>query len=521
MISPELLNLQESSPWSKEFGLSEKDLKRLLFAPAMNFIDGTTVAGVFFHLFPDNSQPAVEFCIGEEFENYAPFRALAIKNNNTDDMVIFDHEHQASNNEKALNALNQIDIQSCWYIPLLQIDKRFLGFLVAYSKQDIAFGKTQASFVRMLRDAVITSLSLCKEKRLREDLSEIQSLVANTNQHPIFAKDTECRIVYANNAFMNMYPAEQQDKVLGYTTVESYDTEEANAFLADDREAFENGITKNVETLLFPDGQTRVLETTKKRFQTSSGAEYILGVSYDLTEKIGLIEKLKKRNAELDKFSNIALHDIRSPINSILKLASWSLDDFGELEGTELHAHLSDTELFDNVQQIRMRAERINQLLEDLFEYSHAGREKYDALTFGLRSLVMELLPLLEMPETTKLNIDDIDLLIPRAPFELIILNLLNNAIQHSEAAPLVFDINAEKLKAGYKFSFTDNGKGIDPNHHETVFQLFETLSPQFERAGSGKGLALVKKIVETYGGSITLRSAPNEGACFDVFWPI
>ena len=98
----------------------------------------------------------------------------------------------------------------------------------------------------------------------------------------------------------------------------------------------------------------------------------------------------------------------------------------------------------------------------------------------------MELLPLLEMPETTKLNIDDIDLLIPRAPFELIILNLLNNAIQHSEAAPLVFDINAEKLKAGYKFSFTDNGKGIEKTYFDKIFKTFQKLENNPESSGIG-----------------------------------
>ena len=487
----------------------------------MNFIDGTAVAGVFFHLFPDNSQAPAEFCVGDELPNYRALNDLRIQDSHTDECHVYTAIQHSDSFEKVRKELKQDDIQCCWYVPLLQTDNRFLGFLVAYSRQDLEFGKTQAAFVHMLRDAVITSLNLSREQRLREDLSEIQSLVANTNQHPIFAKDSEFRIVYANEAFMKLYPAEQQDKVLGYTTVESYNAEEADAFLADDREAFSKGITKNVEKLLFPNGQTRILETTKKRFQTSSGAQYVLGVAYDLTEKMGLIEKLKKRNGELDKFSNIASHDLRAPINSIIKLANWSLDDLADIEGSQLHAELSSTELLENVQQIKVRAERINQLLEDLFEYSHAGRDKYDALPFSLRGLVMELLPLLEVPETAKLHINDINLLIPRAPFELIVLNLLNNAIQHSDAQPLVFDIKAEKAQSAYKLSFSDNGKGIEPSHHDTVFQLFETLSPQFEKAGSGKGLALVKKIVETYDGSITLRSAPNQGACFEIIWPV
>ena len=67
----------------------------------------------------------------------------------------------------------------------------------------------------------------------------------------------------------------------------------------------------------------------------------------------------------------------------------------------------------------------------------------------------------------------------------------------------------------------TDNGAGIDPRFHTRIFEIFKTLKPRDEVEGSGVGLAVVKKLVETRGGAIQVISAANEGASFRFIWPI
>ncbi len=67
----------------------------------------------------------------------------------------------------------------------------------------------------------------------------------------------------------------------------------------------------------------------------------------------------------------------------------------------------------------------------------------------------------------------------------------------------------------------TDNGAGIDPRFHTRIFEIFKTLKPRDEVEGSGIGLAVVKKLVETRGGAIQVISAVNEGASFRFTWPI
>lgn len=511
MIFPELLSIDKNSPWNREFGLSSSEVKTELFVPSMNFLTASGAAGIYLHLFPDNSHKPAVFYVGKEFADASAFELLNIAADNNEESTLFSSDANSATFSRVKVALRSDELTSLWYMPLVYKNKRFVGYVVCYFVTELLASDQQKALNRMLRGNIITHLSLCRERRLHADISEIQELVGNTNQHPIFAKDKDFRIVYANDAFLTLYPPEDRDKVLGFTTLESYDAQEADAFLEEDREAFRKGITKTIETIQLPNGETRTLETTKKSFQTTSGDQYILGVSYDLTQKHILINQLKQSNAELDKFSNIASHDLRAPINSIIKLSAWVKDDLEEIDKPEL---------LKNIDQIQARAQRIDKLLEDLFEYSSAGRDKYDTSLIKLRSFIMELTPLLDLPDKTKLAIDDVELVLPRAPMEIVMLNLISNAVQHAETDQIKIEITAQKLKNKYIICVSDNGKGIEEQHKDLVFQLFETVSPQFEKAGSGKGLALVKKIVETYQGEVKLVSKPNAGCTIEITWP-
>ena len=97
--------------------------------------------------------------------------------------------------------------------------------------------------------------------------------------------------------------------------------------------------------------------------------------------------------------------------------------------------------------------------------------------------------------------------------------NLVENAIKYMGDQPEpVVEIGTRPDPSRYVCFVRDNGIGIKPAHAERIFGLFEKLDPKSE--GTGVGLALVKKIIETVGGRIWVESTPGEGATFRFTWP-
>ncbi|MEM7027185.1 MAG: PAS domain-containing protein, partial [Pseudomonadota bacterium] len=93
-----------------------------------------------------------------------------------------------------------------------------------------------------------------------------KDLILENNPDFIFVKDSDFRIVLANQNFINMYPEEKRNKIIGYTTLEDYQPAEADAFLAMDKQAFAEGSSEVLESIVFPDRIRRILQTKKIRF---------------------------------------------------------------------------------------------------------------------------------------------------------------------------------------------------------------------------------------------------------------
>ncbi|MET0356032.1 MAG: ATP-binding protein, partial [Cellvibrio sp.] len=106
-------------------------------------------------------------------------------------------------------------------------------------------------------------------------------------------------------------------------------------------------------------------------------------------------------------------------------------------------------------------------------------------------------------------------------PLELIIRNLFSNAIKHHDRQEGLILVGSKTLNDQFiEVSVCDDGPGIPEKFHERIFGMFQTLKPRDELEGSGMGLALIKKIVEGYGGHVTLKSE-GRGACFSFSWPL
>jgi signal transduction histidine kinase len=99
-------------------------------------------------------------------------------------------------------------------------------------------------------------------------------------------------------------------------------------------------------------------------------------------------------------------------------------------------------------------------------------------------------------------------------------MNLMDNAIKyHPNPEKGLLKISVEELEEYYKFTVSDNGEGISPEFHEKVFMIFQTLHAKDHHESTGVGLAIVKKIVETEGGKVSLNSEIGKGSTFYFTW--
>jgi signal transduction histidine kinase len=223
--------------------------------------------------------------------------------------------------------------------------------------------------------------------------------------------------------------------------------------------------------------------------------------------------ELERSNRELNQFAYVASHDLKAPLRAIDNLAGWISEDAAQTLPPRSAEHLL---------KMRGRVKRMEQLLEDLLAYSRAGRVRPPAEIVDVERLVADVTALLGPPVgfTVIVQTPGVRLRTPRVSLELVLRNLIGNAIKHHTGAGGTVWVRAVEQGEMMEFSVRDNGPGIDPRYHARIFEMFQTLQPRDQTEGSGMGLAIVKKLVESYGGEIRVDSALGKGATFCFTWP-
>lgn len=158
------------------------------------------------------------------------------------------------------------------------------------------------------------------------------------------------------------------------------------------------------------------------------------------------------------------------------------------------------------------RVHRMDGLIDGILQYSRVGRVKETIAKIELNQLVREVIDLLDPPENITINIVNPLPTVMAEPTRIqqVFQNLICNAIKYMDKPRGQISIACGAEGKFWKFSITDNGPGIEQQHFDKIFQLFQTLAPRDRVESTGVGLALVKKIVEMYGGRVWLESATS-----------
>ena len=224
---------------------------------------------------------------------------------------------------------------------------------------------------------------------------------------------------------------------------------------------------------------------------------------------------LERRNSEMEEFAYVASHDLKAPLRVIDNASKWLEEDLAE--------HLTG-ENRENMELLRGRVGRMEKLLDDLLEYSRVGRKtdgRYAEVMTGDK-LMADILALLAPPEgfTVKVSPVFAGIHIRRMPLQQILTNLIGNAVKHHHKKVGCIEVTVEDCGYYYVFSVKDDGPGIPAQFHEQVFKIFQTLKPRDQVEGSGMGLAMARKLIDAYGGTLALESADGQGSVFRFTWP-
>ncbi|MFO7631736.1 MAG: GAF domain-containing protein [Caldilinea sp.] len=236
-------------------------------------------------------------------------------------------------------------------------------------------------------------------------------------------------------------------------------------------------------------------------------AQLFTAAQQELEERKRVQRELEAKNAELERFTYTVSHDLKSPLITIK----------GFLGFLERDVARSDAERIEHdVKTINNAADKMQQLLDELLELSRIGRLVNPPKPVSIGELAREATEMVAGQLAARGVQVDIAPDLPtvmgdqprlREVFE----NLLSNAAKYMGGQPHPrVEIGARQIDSEMLFYVRDNGIGIEPQYHDKVFGLFEKLDPTSD--GTGIGLALVKRIIETHGGRIWIESAGKGG---------
>lgn len=226
------------------------------------------------------------------------------------------------------------------------------------------------------------------------------------------------------------------------------------------------------------------------------------------------VRALEDSNREIVSFAWAVAHDLRSPLRAIDNLAEWIEEDIRS--GTAEAAK-------DKIKTLKERVNRMESLLDSILEFSHLenpGGIKQDELIRG-DVLIKSIPALVNIPEGFKLVFEEgfQDILVPQIPFQRVLSNLVDNAIKHHDRNTGNVRLSAQIEASHYVIRVSDDGPGIPHEYHQRIFEMFQTLKPRDTKEGSGMGLALVRKTLAAYGGTISVESK-GRGSVFCFTWP-
>lgn len=224
-------------------------------------------------------------------------------------------------------------------------------------------------------------------------------------------------------------------------------------------------------------------------------------------------DRALEQNGSLRKYAHVVTHDLKAPLRAVGHLVDWIEESMAAGEDELVIKYLN---------LLRDRTQKMESLMEGILGYSLSSDQREQTKDVDTRSLVQELVGHMDADGKVTFTIDDHLPVIQGIPSAVrqAFSNLISNAVEHGRSNGGAVSISAEVEADAYTFRVSDNGPGIDPSQHDSIFRAFTSLHTSGGKNGTGLGLHIVQQVVEGAGGSVDVESEHGRGTTFLVRWP-
>ena len=235
-------------------------------------------------------------------------------------------------------------------------------------------------------------------------------------------------------------------------------------------------------------------------------------IDQNIIAKTAALSKiLQNQKHELDNYSHLISHELKSSLRNISDLLTWSQEDRDETN------NFQDSTI--NFQLMEGKIEKMDLLLVKLEQYNNITSATFKNNIVNLNTITKRVInqinnPHIKIKITNELPTLFIDGNMMEKVFEI----LISNAIAHVDKENGLIEIGCETTKNDYIFSIKDNGVGIHEKYHKKIFKMFEVIE---STKSLGIGLSIFKKIISHYKGQVSLKSTPNVETTFYFNLPI
>ncbi len=382
----------------------------------------------------------------------------------------------------------------------------------------------------------IERLNQSLERRVRESETRYQQIV-ELAEEGIWVIDSEAKTTYVNHAMARML-GYTEPEMLGRPIFDFMDEAQRQTAISTVNPRKQGVAEKHEFSLKAKDGNgVWTYMSTSPVLDESGKLLWSCSLVYDITERKQAEEQLRQSserislaNAELaratrlkDEFLASMSHELRTPLNAILGLSEALKEEvYGELTQKQ-HKSLTT---------IEQSGKHLLELINDILDLSkiESGKMELQVTPVSVESLChvsLTFVTQLAHQKNIKLNstiapyLGDIE--VDARRIQQVLINLLSNAVKFTpEGGEVSLEAEADVEGEVLRLSVVDTGIGIAQENLDKLFKPFVQLDSSLSRryAGTGLGLALVRRIVELHGGSISLESEVGKGSRFTVTLP-